>query len=76
MMDLSVGDVIKAGTFVLLTSGSYSSYGVTGLFRATKDTTVPGRQRRYGASGALEPDNAMLSTLLEEVPHMEAWQDD
>lgn len=73
--ELKVGDTIPAGALVLLTQGSYSDYGVTGLFRAPMDTVVPGRATRFCKPGELEPDNSLLSTLLEEVQYLESWRD-
>jgi hypothetical protein len=70
MKELKAGATITAGTLVLITSGDYSSYSITGLFRAATDVIVPGRSAR---SGEVELDIALLSTLLEEVPCVEAW---
>lgn len=73
---LEVGDVIPAGTLVLLSAGEYSSYQVIGLFRATVDTVVPGTKKKYGKPDEQTADTAKLSTLLEEVPLVEVWHEE
>lgn len=70
MPDLEPGDVIKAGTLVLLTSGEYSNYGVVGLFRAEVDVTVPGK-KWFPTSRTEFADVQLLSTRLVEVPYTE-----
>lgn len=70
---LIAGETIPAGTIVLMTSGSYSDFGVNGLYRAIADTVVPGRPARYGKPGEMEVDSELLSTMLEEVPFVDVW---
>ncbi len=75
---LKPGETIKAGTLVLLTSGSYSSYSITGLFRAPSDIVVPAATPRYPGQRLdleEEADIERLSTLLEEVTYVEVWRD-
>lgn len=77
MSMLLVGETIKAGTLVLLTRGSYASYGVVGLFRALVDVVVPSLSpSKRDFTGTEEADISLLSTLLEEVPYGEVWRDD
>lgn len=76
--DLHVGDVVEAGTFLLLTSGEYSSFGVNGLYRAKQRFVIPGRPRRGWTAkpGELEVDVHALTTnpdLLEEIRYREIW---
>ena len=73
--ELKAGDVIPAGSVVLITDGIYSGYGVTGVFMATTDTVVPGHQGKYDKPDVLSPDNKLLSTLLEEVQYLESWEE-
>jgi hypothetical protein len=77
MTKLKVGETIPAGTFVLLTSGDETTYGVFGLFRATRDVIVPGApSKAYSAyAGHMAPDLRELATLLEPVPYAEVWTD-
>lgn len=72
-MNIEAGGTIPAGTIVLLTSGSYSSYGVIGIYRAKIDVVVPSRALAYGRPGEVEPDVDLLATLLVELPHVEVW---
>lgn len=68
---MNFGDVIKAGTFVLLTDGSYSQYGVSGLYRAKEDIVIPGVA--HAPDLTLRPDIDKLAALLESVPYVEVW---
>lgn len=68
MADKKVGDVIEAGEFLLFTSGSYSDFGVVGIFRATQRFELPGRESKYGKPGEIEIDTEKIAsdpTLVE-----------
>lgn len=77
MKEAKVGDVIKAGELILLTSGSYSGYGVSGIYRAKADVVIPGRRRDYGKTVEIDADNHALSVMpeLEELEYIEVWMD-
>ena len=77
--NLEVGATIPAGTTVLLTSGSYSDFGVWGIFRAEQDVVVPGKPNRHNwrkYKGGDVVDLALLSTLLTEVDYVTVHNDD
>jgi len=72
--DVSVGDEIKAGQLLLLSSGSYSGYGVGGLFRAKRDFVMPGKKETY--SKHVNPDGYKVTAdpeLVEELEYIEVW---
>jgi hypothetical protein len=75
--ELKVGDTLKAGTFVLFSSGSYSDYGIGGLYRVKDDVVIPGKSMRYGKPGEMEPDQELLSTnpALDVIEYVELWRD-
>ena len=64
---------IKAGQIVLWTSGSYSGYGVCGIFRAKVDFTVPARVSRYREPYHDFQSCATNPALVDQVEYIEAW---
>ena len=59
---------------MLFTAGSYSDYGVNGLYRAKRDFVVPGRPDVYGE---VAPDIYAMSAdvaLVDEVQFVELWR--
>ena len=66
--DLTVGEVIPAGSMVLLTEGDDSYLGIMGLFLAKCDLVIPGKLGRY-RNTFLEPDIELLSTQMTEIKY-------
>lgn len=75
-----VGDTVTAGEYLLFTGGSYSSFGVNGLYRARKAFVIPGKKRPGWHGGRdMVPDQGAMSSdpeLLEEIEYAEIWQDE
>jgi len=71
--NLEAGDTIKAGTIVLITGGVYSEFGVVGIFRAITDVIVPVYTNYWGRENGI--DIHKLSTMLEELDYVEAWNE-
>jgi hypothetical protein len=79
--NLNVGDTIPAGTIVVITGGMYSSYGITGIFRAATDVVIPGKEDprdkwRRAPLRQLVVDTPKLSVLLEELDCEEIWAEE
>jgi hypothetical protein len=76
--DLRVGATVKAGQLLLLTAGRYSSFGITGLFRARQDFVVPGTPSPYAPREPCADTAAITANpaWVEEVAYAEIWRDD
>jgi hypothetical protein len=78
MNELKIGDIIPAGTTVILSTGAHSDYYVIGVFRALRDTVIPGKPRPAWQQKMCEhyrktliADLELLSTQLEKIPTIE-----
>lgn len=77
MSDDDIGKLVKKDTLLLLTSGSYSSYSVIGVFRAKVDFTVPGKPMYpKSRSNVVDVDKIAASVeWVEELDHFELNRD-
>jgi hypothetical protein len=76
MREKQVGDTIEAGELLLFTAGSYSSYGVSGIYRAKKRFVMPGKPDCYRV---MYPDIHAVSAdpeLVEELAYTEVHGDE
>ena len=63
---------IAAGALVILTSGEDSSYGLYGVFRATREFEPPYSQNDY-KEWRFDYTALMALDVLEEVDAVELW---
>jgi hypothetical protein len=64
--EVKVGDEIKAGTLLLMSSGEHSDYCVTGLFRAKRDFVVPGKPSRYATNKSRLPPEIDIEKMTAD----------
>lgn len=67
---------ITAGQLLLWTSGEYSNYGISGLFRAKVDFNVPVRKSRWNEWYHDFRACAQDPTLVDELDYVEVWGGD
>lgn len=72
-----VGETVEPGELLLLTSGSYSDFGVIGLYRAKQRFVVPGKLGRYDPHTLAPNIDAVASNpaLVDEVIYTVLWRD-
>ena len=76
MTDIKAGEAIEAGTLILVTSGEYSDYGITGLYRAKTRFVVPRKPPDRQTEREAVPDVYAMTCnpdWLEETIFREAW---
>lgn len=67
MSDLKIGDLVARDQVLLLTDGTYSQYGVCGIYRARETFTIQASHH----FGKLVPDFDYVKARCDEIPLLE-----